>query len=166
MQPASWSSTVARSTWLSILKMRKLATRENPDPSRRNPAVGAGRLSGCVTAEPVTEDLAFLEIDDGLGDLGGVVGDALEVPCRVDEPQPRVDTLGMSDDLPLEQLEHVSIMAVDTFFGGNHGLCLNGICLNQGVEAAVHLVQSFHSQIFQWLRDWEGEGIDGQLPDP
>src|SRR5208283_3125857 len=108
----------------------------------------------------------FLEIDDGLGDLGGVVGDALEVPCRVDEPQPRVDTLGMSDDLPLEQLEHVPIMAVDTFFGGNHGLCLNGIRLNQGVKAVVHLVQSFHSQIFQWLRDWEGQRIDGQLPDP
>ena len=34
--------------------------------------------------------------DDRLGDLGGVVGDALEVPRGVDQPQPGVDPLGVA----------------------------------------------------------------------
>ena len=102
-------------------------------------------LNGRVAVEPVTEDLAFLEIDNVLGDLGSVICDALDVPRRIDEPKPCVDAFGMSDDLLLQQLEHGSVMAVDTLLGGNHGLGLNGIGLHQGVEAIVHLVQSFHA---------------------
>ena len=41
------------------------------------------------------DDVAFLEIDYSLGDVGGVVGDAFEVSRGVDEPEPVVDALGV-----------------------------------------------------------------------
>ena len=39
----------------------------------------------------VAEDLAFLQVDYGLGNLGGVVGDSLDVPCRIDQSEPSAD---------------------------------------------------------------------------
>ena len=63
----------------------------------------------------VAEDLALLEVDDRLGDLGGVVGDPLEVPRGVDQAKPGIDPLGVADDLGLELLLDGAVVAVDRF---------------------------------------------------
>ena len=72
---------------------------------------------------PVPEDLSLLEVDDRLGDLGGVVGDPLEVTRGVDQPKPGVDPLGIADDLLLELLLDGAVVAVDLLIGGDDGLC-------------------------------------------
>ena len=45
----------------------------------------------------VAEDLSLLEVDDRFGDLGGVVGDPLQVPRGVDQPKPGVDPIRVVD---------------------------------------------------------------------
>jgi len=121
---------------------------------------------GWVAGEPVAKDLAFLQIDNGLGDLGGVVGDSLDIPCCVNQTEPCVDTFGMRDDLLLQQLEHRAIVSVYPSLGGHDSLGLADVGLDQGVKAVVNLVERFQSQVFQWLGDGEGLGIGCKLLDP
>ena len=60
------------------------------------------------------EDLALLEVNDRLGNLGGVVGDALEVTRGVDQPKPRIDPFRIANDLSLELLLDGAVVAVDS----------------------------------------------------
>ena len=67
----------------------------------------------CGIGRPVPEDFSLLEVDHRLGDLGGVVGDPLEVARGVDQPQPGIDPFGIADDLGLELLLDGAVVAVD-----------------------------------------------------
>jgi len=109
--------------------------------------------SGPVAGEPVAKDLAFLQIDNGLSDLGGVVGDPLDVSRCVDQTEPRVDAFGMRDDVLLQQLEHRAVMAVYPSLGGHDGLSLADVGLDQGVKTVMDLVEGFQSQVFERLGD-------------
>ena len=56
-------------------------------------------------------------------------------------------------------------MAVDTTLGGNHGLGLADVGLDQSVKTVVNLVEGLQSQVFQRLGDRKSLGIGGKLLD-
>ena len=57
---------------------------------------------GSFGAEDVADDVPFLEVDDGLGDAGGVIGDPFQVARGVDQAKPGIEPLGIAADLVLE----------------------------------------------------------------
>src|SRR5262245_52973873 len=91
---------------------------------------------GCGS-RTVPEDLPFLEVNHCLGNLRGVVSDALQVTSGVDQAKPGVDSLGISRDLLLEQLEHRPVVAVDPLLGDDHSLGSIDIGLSERIEARV-----------------------------
>ena len=70
------------------IAMPEMLKADGPGP---RPSSGFRRLPGGL----VTDDDAFLEVDDGLGDPRGVVGDPFEVVRRVHEQEPCLELLRM-----------------------------------------------------------------------
>ena len=134
-----------------------------PGHSRMEPRT---RPLGISARRAVTVDITFLEVDDRLGNFRGVICNSLDVSRGVDEAKPCVDPFRMCDDLLLEQLEHGSVVAIDSFLIGHDRLCPVDIGLGQGVKAVVYLLQGFESKVFQRLRDRQSLGICGQFLDP
>ena len=58
--------------------------------------MGEGLAGGAFA---VTDDFAFDHVDDIFGDVGGMVGDALEVAGDVEEAEEGAEVFGMFADL-------------------------------------------------------------------
>jgi hypothetical protein len=113
----------------------------------------------------MAQDLTLPEVDNSLSDLGCVVGDTLDVPCGINQPQPGVDAVGFCNDVLLEQLEDGAVMAIDPFLSGHDGLSLRNISLRQGVKTVLHLAEGLEPEVLERLGDGKCVWIRGQLLD-
>ena len=59
------------------------------------------------------DDVAFLQINDGLRDAGRVVGDALEISRRAHQLEPRLELAGVMAERFLELTAELAILAID-----------------------------------------------------
>ncbi len=76
-----------------------------------------------MIGRPVPEDLSLLEVDHRFGNLGGMVGNSLEVARGVNQPKPCVDPFRIVNNLGLELLLDGPVIAVDSLIRGDHSLC-------------------------------------------
>src|SRR4051794_5123545 len=109
-------------------------------PSLRRPTLREPSLS--IRGEDVADDVAFLEVDDGLRDAGGVVGDPFEITRGVDQAEPGVEPFGVAADLVLELGQDGMVAAIDATVAGNDGTGERGVRLRQCVEAVADLFES------------------------
>ena len=65
---------------------------------------------------------ALLQVNDRLGNLGGMVGDALQVTRGVDQPKPRINPFRIANDLNLELLLDGAVVNVYLAIGRDDGL--------------------------------------------
>ena len=113
----------------------------------------------------MAEDLAFLEVNHGLGDLRGMVSDPLDVPCGIHKTKPGIDALGMLDDFLLEECQDTPVVAIDLLLGGHNSLGPGDVGLGQGIKTIVNLVQGLYAQVLQELGDRECQRIGRELLD-
>ena len=69
----------------------------------------------------VPQDIAFLEVDDRLGDLGCVIGNALQISGCVDKPKPSIDPLRITNNFDLELLLDSAVIKVNLTIGSDDG---------------------------------------------
>ena len=67
----------------------------------------------------MTQDLAFLQVDDRLGDLGCVVGDSFQISRCIDQPEPGVDPFWVTDNFEFELLQDRTVIKVHLIISVN-----------------------------------------------
>ena len=65
------------------------------------------------------QDITFLEVDDRLGDLGRVIGNALQISGGINKPKPSIDPLWITNDFDLELPLNGAVIKVNLTIGGD-----------------------------------------------
>src|SRR5262249_25517147 len=112
-----------------------------------------------LTLVRVPDDIPLLEINHGLRDVRGVVGDPLEASRGVDQAEPGVEPVGIAADLVLEHLQDVAIVAIDGAVAADDRARQLRVRLGERIERVADLAQGLHRQRLELLGDRERLGI-------
>ena len=86
----------------------------------------------------VADVVAWHDVDDVLGDVGGVVADALEVFGHKDQLEGREDHAGIVHHISAEFTEDLVAVVIDLVLGGENFLREVHVAPNDGVKGVAH----------------------------
>ena len=85
----------------------------------------------------MADDLAFDHVDHILGDVGGVVSDALQVPRDAEQVNQALDMFGMLQNALFDKVIHLFVHRIDLIVTPTDLIGQSAIHMDQGADAVT-----------------------------